>query len=189
VRLRFVAVAIGVSASACFHATSRFDQYLADQRWADAAAVLAADSTLLNNEDELYRAAVLFGTPARATYDPLRAHALFTALIARFPNSKYRDDASARLSLIDEVTRAHEDVAAKQRDIEAKIAAITAESRALSVRLDSALAQRDSARGAIVKLEADRRDRDDQLRTLRLELQRLKEIDLKPRAPAPVIKP
>jgi hypothetical protein len=33
------------------------------------------------------------------------------------------------------------------------------------------------------RLESDLREREDQLRALRLELQRLKEIDLKPRRP------
>jgi hypothetical protein len=164
-------------------ATTQFDRYLSQQRWADAAAALTADSSLLNNEHELYRAGVLFGTPARPTYDPARAHALFAALIARFPQSPYRDDATARLNLIDAVTHANADAAAKTRDVESKIAELTAESHALSLRLDSAMTQRDSLRGAVVKLEADRRDRDDQIRALRLELQRLKEIDLKPRPP------
>jgi hypothetical protein len=164
-------------------ATTQFDRYLSQQRWTEAAGALAADSNLLNNEQELYRAGVLFGTPARPTYDPVRAHALFATLIVRFPNSEHRDDATARMNLIDAVTEARADAAAKQRDVESKIAVLTAESHALSLRLDSALVQRDSLRGAITKLEADRRDRDDQIRALRLELQRLKEIDLKPRPP------
>ena len=180
-RSRACVVLATVIATGC--ATTQFDRYLSQQRWADAAAALAADSSLLNDEHELYRAGILFGTPARPTYDPVRAHALFAALVTRFPASEHRDDATARMNLIDAVAQARASADAKQRDLESRIAALTAESHALSVRLDSAAAQRDSLRGAVAKLEADRRDRDDQIRALRLELQRLKEIDLKPRAP------
>jgi hypothetical protein len=35
----------------------------------------------------------------------------------------------------------------------------------------------------VVRLEAERHDRDEQLKALKLELQRLKDIDLKPRPP------
>jgi hypothetical protein len=49
--------------------------------------------------------------------------------------------------------------------------------------VDSMVVQNDSVRAVITRLESDRRDRDEQLRVLRLELQRLKEIDLKPRRP------
>lgn len=183
-RTRAATTLLAVLLSAC--ATTQFDRYLSEQRWTEAAAILAADSSLLNNEHELYQAGVLFSTPARPTYNPARARVLFTALLARFPQTEHRDDATARLNLIDEVARARADAHAKQQDVETRIAALTAESRALSMRLDSALAQRDSLRSAVTKLEADRRDRDDQIRALRLELQRLKEIDLKPRTPPPV---
>jgi hypothetical protein len=178
------ALAVTFVATGC--ATTQFDRYLSQQRWAEAAAAIAADSSLLNNEQDLYRAGVLFGTPARPTYDPERAHALFAMLIARFPSSEHREDATARMNLIDAVTQARTDAQVKQREIEGKITTLTTESRTLTIRLDSALAQRDSLRGAVTKLEADRRDRDDQIRALRLELQRLKEIDLKPRTPPPI---
>jgi len=71
----------------------------------------------------------------------------------------------------------------------AEIEALTADTRLLRARLDSVSMQSDQIRRNSTRLEAELRDRDEQLRTLRRELQRLKEIDLKPRPPAGVIKP
>ncbi|MEX2153115.1 MAG: hypothetical protein WD825_07230 [Gemmatimonadaceae bacterium] len=65
--------------------------------------------------------------------------------------------------------------------LEATIQALGAKLEALRVARDSVGAQNDSLRVSASLLEADLRDREEQMRALRLELQRLKEIDLKPR--------
>jgi predicted RNase H-like nuclease (RuvC/YqgF family) len=176
-----------VVAVAC--ATSPFDRYLAEERWVDAARVFTADSALLNNEHALYSAGVLYGTPGRATFDAERARVLLRRLVSRFPQSKYRNDATERLSLLDEVARVQREADARERDLTSQIDALTTETRQLRARLDSIGSQADQQRRNSTRLDAELRERDDQLRALRLELQRLKEIDLKPRPPARTIKP
>jgi cell division protein FtsB len=63
-----------------------------------------------------------------------------------------------------------------------------AESRihALSAQLDSLTLENDSLRAGATRLETELRDREEQIQALRLELQRLKEIDLRPRTRKPV---
>jgi FtsZ-binding cell division protein ZapB len=159
-----------------------FDRLLSEQRWADAAQLFASDSTLLNDEQALYSAAVLFGSPTRkATYDPERARTLFQRLLSKFPNSKYSSDAQDRVALLDEVLRARTGIT-RVRELEARISELTAQQGRLRAELDSAQGQSDAVKRNAAKLEADVRDRDEQLRALRLELKQLKEIDLKPRS-------
>ena len=168
-----------VSMWAC--ASRPFDRLLSEHRWADAAQVFAADSTLANDEHALYSAAVLFGTPARPTYDPERARTLFRRLLATFPNSTHVADAADRVALLDEVLRARNGIA-RVRELETRIAELTAQQGRLRAGLDSAQTQGDLARRNAARLEADVRDRDEQLRALRLELKQLTAIDLKPRS-------
>jgi hypothetical protein len=179
---------IGCVAVACATATP-FDRYLGEGRWADAARVFSADSSLLNDDRALYAAGVLYGSAERPTFDPAIASDLLRRLISRFPQSKYRGDAVDRLALLDQITRARHDAEDRQRQLAAEIETLTADTRLLRARLDSASLQSDQLRRNTTRLEAELRDRDEQLRTLRRELQRLKEIDLKPRPPAGVIKP
>ena len=179
---------LGCGGVACV-TTTQFDRYLDERRWADAARVFSADSSLLNNDRALYAAGVLYGSPERPTYDPAIASDLLRRLISRFPESKYRGDASSRLALLDQVINARRDSEKRQRELAAEIEALTADTRLLRARLDSVSMQSDQIRRNSTRLEAELRDRDEQLRTLRRELQRLKEIDLKPRPPAGVIKP
>lgn len=167
---------------ACARPT-QFDRYLSNQQWADAAREFESDSLLRNDEHALYRGAVLFGTPGRPIYDPVKARELFTMLLARFPATTHRNEATAHLLLLDATLRTQHDAAERERDLEARIAALTRESNDLRARVDSIAAQGDSLRAVVARLDADRRDREEQLRALRLELQKLKEIDLKPKRP------
>jgi len=183
-----LATLLGCGGVACV-TTTQFDRYLDERRWADAARVFSADSSLLNNDRALYAAGVLYGSPERPTYDPAIASDLLRRLISRFPESKYRGDASSRLALLDQVINARRDSEKRQRELAAEIEALTADTRLLRARLDSVSMQSDQIRRNSTRLEAELRDRDEQLRSLRRELQRLKEIDLKPRPPAGVIKP
>ena len=165
---------------------SRFDRYLADQQWSDAALEFAKDSALHDDENALYRAGLLFSTPGRPTYDPARARGLLAALINRFPGSSHRDEAAARMLLLDEIVRIQRDSARFERELAGQVSNLTHETQALRVRADSSSALADSLRGVIARMDADRRDRESQLQALRRELQRLKEIELKPR---PATKP
>ena len=173
--------------SAC--ATTQFDRYLAQGQWSEASRVFAADSSLLNDEHALYAAGLLYGTPGRTTFDSPRGSALLQRLLAQFPQSKHRKDAVERLALLDEIARARREAEAQQRDHTTQIEALMTETRQLRARLDSVTAQSDQLRRSTTRAEAELREREDQLRALRRELQRLKEIDLKPRPPGRVIRP
>lgn len=163
--------------------TTLFERYVADQNWIAAAREFAADSSLVGRERTLYQAGVIFGTPGLPTYQPVKSRELLNSLLVRFPESPHRWDATARLLLIDEVFRMERTATARERELETRIATLTGETRELRARIDSATAQGDSLRAAVSRLEADRREKEEQIKALRLELQRLKEIDLKPRSP------
>jgi hypothetical protein len=181
-------LALGIaSTTAC--ATTQFDRYLAKQQWADAARVFAADSSLQNDEHALYEAGMLYGSPGRPTFDAERSRLLLRRLISRFPQSKHLGDATDRLALLDEIARNKQESEAHQRELMAQIDALTLETRQLRARLDSLSGQTDQLRRSAARAESELRERDEQLRALRNELQRLKEIDLKPRPPGRVIKP
>ena len=179
-RTRIIALGLATT-TAC--ATTQFDRYLARQQWADAARVFAADSSLQNDEHALFEAGILYGSPARPTFDAERARALLRRLIARFPQSEHLGDATDRLALLDEIARAKGDAEAHQRELAAQIEALTIETRQLHARLDSLSGQTDQLRRSAARTEAELHDREEQLKALRTELQRLKEIDLKPRKP------
>lgn len=54
-------------------------------------------------QDALYHAALVHASPDQPTYDPDRAAELLASFIERFPSDSRRDDASARLALVNEV--------------------------------------------------------------------------------------
>ncbi|MGH7619571.1 MAG: hypothetical protein ACREPM_20345, partial [Gemmatimonadaceae bacterium] len=111
-----LALAVG-----CVHAT-QFDRYYTNAQWVDAAREFAADSTLGNDQHELYRAGLLYGTPGRPTYDPAKARDLLSTLLARFPNTSHRDDAEARLALLTDLLRSRDDAMRRERELENRIA-------------------------------------------------------------------
>lgn len=164
-------------------ASAPFDRFVADGRWSDAARTFSADSALLNNEHALYTAGVFHGTPSRPTYDLERARLLFRRFLDRFPESKYREDVSDRLSMLDEVARMRDSSGVRVRAVETRMAELTVEVQRLRATIDSLATVGDGLRRSTARLEGDLKDRDEQLRALRLELRQLKEIDLKPRGP------
>ena len=180
-RSRLIVVSLALAAVGC--ATGQLRHNLSDQQWTEEARRFDTNPALMNDERALYRAAVLFGTPGRPTYDPAKARTLSLTFLERFPASDRRDDVTDRLALLDDIVRVRRDAATRQRELEARIDVATAETRVLRERLDSASAQSDQMRRTTSKLESDLREREEALRALRLELQRLKEIDLKPRRP------
>lgn len=180
-RKAMVVFVAALAASGC--ARNQFQRELSDQDWVAAARAFDSDSSLMNNEHALYRAGLLFGSPGRPTYDPTKARTLLMAFLRRFPDSSKRTEVSDRLALLDDIVSVRRDAAARQRDLQARIDAVTADSRLLRERLDSASVQGEQTRHTVARLEADLHDREEQVRALRIELQRLKEIDLKPRRP------
>lgn len=177
-----IVVAFGLLAVGC--RSSSFDRSLSDEQWLAADQAFSADTTLQNDEQALYRAAVLYGSPNLPTYDGDRARALLRRLFARFPQTKYGPRAAERLAFLDEVARTRRDASLHEADLRRRVAAMSAELPALQRRLDSLEAENRELRQSVTRLESDLRDREAQRRVLSLELERLKEIDLKPR-PAP----
>jgi len=182
--LRTIAVAIGVMALAVACTRPPFQRYLDEGRWADATAAFNADSSLMNDDWALLQAARLYSSPDRGAYDLGKARILLQRLLARNPQSKYRDDAASRLALIEGVLHERDSVAAQRRALDDRIVQLTGDTRRLRASLDSVSARSDTLQRNVSRIELDLRDREDQLRALRLELSRLKEIDLNPR-PAP----
>jgi len=76
--------------------------------------------------------------------------------------------------------------AADIQRLEARVAVLGAETARLRASLDSLRDQSDSLRRNASRVETDLRDREELVRALRLELERLKEIDLRPRPRRPL---
>ncbi len=162
-----------------------FQRYLSEERWSDAARAFGADSSLIDNERALYEAGLLFSSPARGQYDPARAERLLRRLLTRFPSTSHRIEAADRLALLERSVREHDSTVAYARSVQSRIQALVADSIRLHAALDSLTARNTLLERNTARIEADVRERDDQLRALRIELERLKAIDLKPRPPRP----
>lgn len=178
---RVAAVAVVATTAAC--AGLQRPRNFTDQDWVAAAREFDRDSSQHRDEKSLYRAGFLFGTPGRPMYDPIKAQGLLTEFVDRFPDSNHREEVKDRLVLLEDVVQTQRSAIARQKEIESRLETATSEARVLRERLDSASVQGEQARKAAAKLESDLKDREEQVRALRLELQRLKEIDLKPRRP------
>ena len=171
---------LALASSGCVHRARPFDAHFDAARWTEASDAFIADSSLMRDEDALYRAGLLYGTPGRPTYRPERSDSLLRRLLTRFPETKHRAAATERLAIVEALIQDRERFIAVER----RVSELTVTVQGLRQRLDSAAAQSDSLRRSATRLEVELRDRDEQLRAARLELQRLKEIDLK-RSPPP----
>jgi hypothetical protein len=179
-RARVVGLACGVAAlAACVRPP--FQRYIDEGQWDQAKATFESDSSLLNEDWALLDAAKLYSAPNRGAYDPGRARMLLQRLIARNPETRYRVEAQDRLALIERVLRDRDSLSTERRALGDRIAQLTSDARRLRVSLDSAIARNDTLQRNVSRLETDLRDREDQLRALRVELARLKQIDLNPR--------
>jgi septal ring factor EnvC (AmiA/AmiB activator) len=67
--------------------------------------------------------------------------------------------------------------------LEARMIEMAARMDTLRAKLEDLQVQNDSLRRATSRMESEVRDREEQIKAIRLELQRLKEIDLKPKRP------
>lgn len=185
-RSTLLAVVAGLLAlAAC--ATTQFDRAFNAHRWSDAASAFDADTTLLHNESALFRAAMLYTFPTRATYDPAHARELFRKFLALYPDSPNRQQAIDQLALLEAMERVETVSDQRIRDLQNKIAQIALDTVHLHARLDSVAvrlqAEQDQSallRKVTTRLESDLQDRETQLRALNDELNHLKEIDLKP---------
>jgi hypothetical protein len=74
---------------------------------------------------------------------------------------------------------------AEMEQLQARIASLASDKERLTATRDSMGVQNDSLRRSAARLEADVREREELIRALKLELERLKEIDLRPRPRRP----
>jgi len=167
-------------------ASTQFDRALDAQRWSDAAAALNADTSVLDNESTLFRAAMLYSFPNRATYDPMRARELFERLLRQYPAAPTRQSAVDQLSLLYTLQRTADSAAAVKQQLQSAIARLTADTvqmrrsvDSVAVRLRAEQDQTALLRKITTRLENDLQDREAQIRALHDELNHLKAIDLK----------
>ena len=176
--------------AACAHApsTTAFDDHLRHQRWTDAAAAFERDSSLHDDVRALERAAELYATPNRATWDPDRAAALYEEARELASGHRLSPEAARISALVDEVIRVRAERRARERELLDALA--RADSATHTVRLErerllAIVAVNDEERALLVRLvarlESELRERESQMGALRSELNRLKAIDLSPR--------
>jgi hypothetical protein len=176
--------AVAFAVVAC--ASTQFDRALDAHQWSDAATALNADTSMLNNESTLFRAAMLYSFPNRATYDPMRARELFERLLRQYPATPMRQATADQLSLLYTLQRTSDDAAARQQELQSEIAQLAADTLQLrrsadsiAVRLRAEQDQTAVLRRIATRLENDLQEREAQLRALHDELNHLKAIDLK----------
>lgn len=176
-----------ISVSSACATTTQFEKNLKARRWSDAALDFETDTSLHTNERALYRAALLHSFPNKETYNPTLARTLFQRLLRLYPSSSRHQASLDHIAMLDEMQKIRQDSSRREWEIQREMTRRISDTQLLLNRLDS-LTQRlqtseqqtDQLRKQVARLEADIKERDDQLRTLRAELLKLKEIDLNP---------
>jgi len=167
-------------------ATTPFDRHLAAGRWHDAAHAFRTDSSLHDDPQALYRAALVFASPDRETYDPATARALFARLVEQHPSSKYVEPASHYIALLDEIERVRNASLVRERELEqdvrrlqTKIVLLQSEIMKLEAKMAKQSQNAATMTALVERLEMSLRLCEEQLRDARAELANLKAIDLR----------
>ena len=106
--------------------------------------------------------------------------ALMTATLAGCAGATAGRNAMAHRDVSDELGRDRDSLLVRSLALVQRVAELTASTERLRLKVDSLAVQGDSLRQGVARLQDSLRERDDQLQAARQELQRLKEIDLKP---------
>ncbi len=174
----------------CAH--SAFDQQLRAGRWQEAQAAFHRDSTLQRNPVALRSLAALHSDPDSATWDPALALELLRRARAYDGGRGGPPDVARLERLLSVLLTEREAQVRSVRALQDSVAQQRAELAWLQREHDERVADgaaRESERALlqrlVARLEADLRDRESQLVMLRLELDRLKAIDLTPPARPP----
>lgn len=180
---RAIVVALCGAIAACAH--SAFERQLRAGRWQEAATIFRNDSLLLQDVVAIRRVARIHAMPDSSTWDPERALELLRASRTYFQTrevpegdvrlerllqlivSERRAHDAERIRLRDSLDDQHMEMERLQRDTE-QLRTVSASNEA-----ERMLLQR-----LVTRLESDLRERENQLGTLRSELERLKAIDL-----------
>ncbi len=183
VKIWMYTTAMLLMAAGC--ATTQFERHLNDGDWAMAAEEFANDTSLLDSETALFRAAQLYSDPDKDTYNPALGKELYNKFVYRFPRSKNTEFAVAQRALLGEILQVQQDASKRIYAAENEARKVVISTQSLLLQIDSltkitttSQSKRDSLNNAIAKLEAELKDKDEQLRGLRAELAKLKQIDL-----------
>jgi tetratricopeptide (TPR) repeat protein len=178
------ALLAALSLAAC--ATSPFNRHFEAGRFAEAQQIFEQDSALQRQEETLFRAALLHAIPESPVYQPEKARQLFDRLLTLYPKSSYRRNVGYLTSFLDEVDRLGRDGTLLGQQIESlniRIMELHERNLWLEELREKLELQLDIFGGLAVNLEKELRETRAQLTTLREELDRLKEIDLRTRRP------
>lgn len=173
---------VALGAAAC--ASTPFDRHFEAGRYAEASVAFSADSALQRSERPLFRAALAHALPASPVYQPARARELLDRLLALYPKSSHRHDATHLAALLEEIDRLETSASESGAEIERlnrRVAELEERARWLDAMLSRQEVQANASRELTERLDAELRETRAQLRTLQDELTRLKEIDLKER--------
>lgn len=185
--LRIGAFAALLIAAAC--ATTPLERRYGEGRYADVARIYDNDPRLWTREGAVYRAIIARALPRSPVYDPTRASAEGHRYLRLFPDGSHAGEVGHLVALVDEVLRLDAVSAACRTELEA----MDADTARLGLRLDSLMrvvaTQREQYDSLRVATQSALRQRDQQIRALRDELDRLKAIDLGSPRRAPVIPP
>lgn len=168
-------------------AASPFDRHYDAHRWPEATRAFEADSSLHDHPDAVYRAALLYATPGSETFQPARARQLFERLLTLGPGLARQEAAIGMIRLLDEVESVRAANDRRERQLRAELEAAEREAADLRQRIVSLESrfrqqeeQNERLRQVAAQLAADLRDRERRMEALGEELDRLKQIDLRP---------
>jgi 5'-deoxynucleotidase YfbR-like HD superfamily hydrolase len=178
--LAIFSCALALGLAAC--ATSRFDRLYDAGRYEEAAGVFRADTALHDQERALFRAALMHAMPESPVYDPSEARAELDRLLALYPETGFRTEATHLSGLLRGIERQRQ-LADEERS---RVAELSARLDTLSRRMTGLQDDLGKSRRRLrelettnARLQAELRSRQDSLGRLRTELRRLKAIDLR----------
>lgn len=171
--------------AACAHSPSPFQRRVETRQWTEAAETFSADSSLQRDEESLFLAVLLYGTPGTPVYDPSRATDVLERLLVLHPRSRHRPMVTHLLPMLQALDRAR-DTAHRLEELERELAERTREVADLRTVRDALLKHianeevaREGSMRRLSRLEADLQKRERELVRLRAALERMKTIDLR----------
>ncbi len=184
-------ILVALAGVGCRH--SAFDQRLRAGNWVEAAEIFRRDSALQLDLNALRKAARLHATPDSTTWDANRALALFDAARDRSADGTLPDDDVRLETLLRHLVRERAEWQLRIGALSDSIQSLERETERLRAEIvelrENAAAHREEhalLQRLITRFEGDLRDRELQIAALRMELDRLKAIDLtRPSDPRP----
>ncbi len=169
-------------AAACSGAVLQADRYFSAGDFAHAAPAYEASMGGAGQEPpsakSLYQLGVARGTPGTPAFDPARALAVFDALAAAHPDSRYATEAALPRALLKDLVASERELADRRKEFEAAKVELDAagksakeESRDLKRELEDRTAEVAELKGRVAELEQS-------LGHLKAQLDQIKRIDL-----------